>query len=98
MDLSDDGKAMLLGVFLSPKAKLTMQNQISVLSARAHNGLEDLIKNGLAIATSDGIAVTYELTEAGRQFDRRSISSNPFLWMKTHGDFPIAVKRKDAAQ
>jgi len=93
--LSIEAKAMFLGTFLSPKSKLTMQNVQSVLSEKAAKGLDDLQAAGLVKATPNGQAVTYELTDAGRDLDRRSlIDGDPFKWMEKNASFPIAVRKK----
>lgn len=93
-DLSIEAKAMMLGVFLSPKTKLTMHNVESVLSPKAAKGMSDLQEAGLVTATPDRGAVIYQLTEAGMALDRRSIvKGDPFKWMKEHASFPIAVKK-----
>lgn len=93
MDLSTEAKVMLLGAFLLPKAKLTMRNEISVLSDKAKKGLDELVSCGLVETAATGIAVTYSLTEAGKNFDRRSIARDPFKWMDEHGRWPIAVPK-----
>lgn len=93
MDLSTEARAMLLGVFLNPKSTLTFQNVESVPSPLARKGLDDLIAAGLVARKVSGIAETFTLTDAGADFDRRSLAKNPMAWMKERGSFPLSVPK-----
>ena len=93
-NLSTEAIAVRIGVFLNAKTKLTMQNEVSILSPEAEKGLKELIAHGFVDVECNGIAATYTLTTSGADMDVKSLcGGKPFEWMDKYGRFPIAVKK-----
>ncbi|HMT45538.1 MAG TPA: hypothetical protein PKE59_00325 [Novosphingobium sp.] len=93
MKLSIEAKAMLFGSFFSPKSTLTFRNEQSEASPKARSGLQELEAAGYVMRTVVGKVETFQLTEAGKNLDRRQIEKAPLTFMEKHGRFPIAVQK-----
>ena len=79
-DLSDMAKAIRTGMFMNPRATLTMHNEQSELTPEAAAAMQELIDGGYIVVEAQGKRRTYSLTDAGADLPRQS-----FVWMMTHG-------------
>jgi hypothetical protein len=79
-DLSDMAKAIRTGMFMNPRATLTMHNEQSELTPEAAAAMQELIDGGYIVVEAQGKRRTYSLTDAGADLPRQS-----FDWMMTHG-------------
>lgn len=79
-DLSDMAKAIRTGMFLNPRATLTMHNEQSELTPEAAAAMQELIDGGFIAVEAQGKRRTYSLTNAGAELPRQS-----FKWMMKHG-------------
>lgn len=97
-ELSDDAKALMLGIFMNPKSQLRLENEVRTLSSRARDALRELHFIGLAQVTKEGKIETWSLTEEGRDVDRRQLAPNLMEFMESKGNFSITVKIEEEDQ
>ena len=83
-ELSNMANCIRTGMFLNPKATLTLWNEKSELTPEAAAAMDELIAGGFIAVEAQGKMRRYSLTEAGEQVPRMS-----FDWMMKNGKKPL---------
>jgi hypothetical protein len=83
-ELSNMANCIRTGMFLNPKATLTMWNERSEFTPEAAAAMDELVSGGFIAVEAQGKMRRYSLTEAGEALPKMS-----FDWMMEHGTISL---------